>query len=275
MLMLPAADLFYGIDGGLFHDDNVSRAQPGPDAVGDSGVNANAALGMAYALGERGTLALSANLRLAQYQRFHGLDMAALGGTLSYRGKFGLGAYALRLSLNGSLAAESYADSVRNGLRSRVWAELAQRLSPRWDVSTGIAADRFHDDNVQPLLPQLSGDAFGISGRSLYARADYALSERWQVTLGASARRGEVVSSSRPNDEVFEYSSAVAVDPAFGPGYFAYKLAGRTGGAKLGASVALSAHASLNFGLARDVTRSEGGLEYRNNIGNATFVYSY
>jgi hypothetical protein len=270
-----AGDLFFGVEGGAFYDNNVSRAQPGDDVVGDRGTNADATLGMSYPLGEQGTLLLSANLRAAQYERFHGLDMVALGGTLTYRTKFGLGAYAPRLALNGSVAAESYGNSIRNGTRSRLWAEFGRRLSAQWDVSGGIAADRYDASNVQPLLPQLSADAFSTQGRSLFARAEYTWSERWLFYAGASLRRGDVVSSSRPGQEIFEYSSAIAPDPAFGPGYFAYKLAGRTGTAALGASLAISPHASLNVGLTREVTRSDGGIEYRSNVGNATLVYHY
>jgi hypothetical protein len=270
-----AGDLFYGVETGLFYDNNVSRAQPGADVVGDSGLSADATLGAAYPIGEHDTLSLSANLRAAKFQRFHGLDVAALGGTLSYRTKFGLGPYAPRAAVNGFLAAESYGNSVRNGRRSRLSLELGRRFSAQWDVSGGFAADRFDASKVQPALPQFSRDAFSIQGRSLFARAEYAWSERWLGYLGVSARRGDVVSSSRLDPEILEYSSAVVADPAFGPDYFAYKLAGRTNGASFGASLALSQHASLNIGLTREITNSQGGIDYRSTQFNALFLYTY
>ena len=270
-----AGDLFYGMEAGLFHDNNVSRAPPGADVVGDSGLSADGTLGAAYPIGEHGTLSLSADLRAAQFRRFHGLDVAALGGTLSYSTKFGLGAYAPRASVNGFLAAESYGNSVRDGRRSRLSFELGRRLSAQWNVSGGFAADRFDAGKVQPALPRFSRDAFSIQGRSLFARAEYAWSERWLGYLGVSARRGDVVSSSRRDAEAFEYASAIVADPAFGPDYVAYKLAGRTSEARCGASLALSPHASLNIGLAREVTRTDGELEYRSTLANALFLYTY
>lgn len=272
---VDAGDLFYGVEAGLFSDNNVSRAPPGADVLGDSGLNADATLGATYALGEHDTLSLSGNLRAAQFQRFHALDVVALGGTLSYQTKFGLGAYAPRVSVNGFLAAESYGNSVRNGRRSRLSLELGRRLSAQWNVSGGFAADRFDASEVTPALARISRDAFSIQGRSLFARAEYAWSERWLGYVGMSTRRGDVVSSTRRDPEIFEYSSAVVGDPAFGPDYVAYKLAGRTGGASLGASLALSRQASLNIGLTREITRSEGGLEYGSTQGNALFIYTY
>lgn len=270
-----AGDLFYGVEAGLIYDNNVSRAPPGADVVGDSGLNANATLGAAYPIGAHDTLSLSANLRAAQFQRFHGLDVTAMGGTLSYRRKFGLGAYAPWAAVNGFLAAESYGNSVRDGQRSRLSLELGRRFGAQWDVSGGFTADRFDASKVQPALPQFSRDAFSIRGRSLFARAEYAWSERWLGYLGVSVRRGGVVSSNRPDPEILEYSSAVVADPAFGPGYVAYKLPGRTSGANFGASLALSRHASLNIGLTREITSSDGGFEYRSTQGNALFIYTY
>jgi hypothetical protein len=270
-----AGDLFYGVEAGLFYDNNVSRAQTGADVVGDSGLSADATFGAAYPIGEHDTLSLSANLRAAQFQRFHGLDVAALGGTLSYRTKFGLGPYAPRAAVNVFLAAESYGNSVRNGQRSRLSLELGRRFSAQWDVSGGFAADRFDASKVQPALPQFSRDAFSIQGRSLFARAEYAWSERWLGYLGLSARRGDVISSNRPDSEILEYSSAVVADPAFGPDYVAYKLAGRTNEASLGASLALSPKTSLNMSLIREITSSQGGLDYRSTQFNALFIYTY
>src|ERR1019366_194272 len=232
-------------------------------------------LGAAYPIGEHDTLSLSANLRAAKFQRFHGLDVAALGGTLSYRTKFGLGPYAPRAAVNGFLAAESYGNSVRNGRRSRLSLGLGRRFSAQWDVSGGFAADRFDASKVQPALPQFSRDAFSLQGRSLFARAEYAWSERWLGYLGVSARRGDVVSSGRRYPNIFESGSAVVADPAFGPDSFAYNLAGRTSGASFGASLALSPHTSLNLGLTREITSSEGGIEYRSTLGNALFIYAY
>jgi hypothetical protein len=84
-----------------------------------------------------------------------------------------------------------------------------------------------------------------------------------------------VVSSSRRNTLIFQHSSAIVADPAFGANYFAYKLAGRTVGANVGVSLAVSPHASLSIGVRRDITSSDGGIEYKSTISNANFVYRF
>jgi len=270
-----AADLFYGADAGWFWDDNVTRAQARPDILADSGLTAGGSLGLVLSARERDSFAVGAELRTRQYQRFHGLDMAGLGANVSYRMKFGLGAYAPRAAVSFAAGPERYGDSLRNGWRSRLALELGRRLNDRWDISGGYSVDRFDADNVLAPLPRFSRDVYSLQGRSLFARAEYTLSERWLALLHLNFRRGDVLSSSRPSLPVFLASSDIAPDAAFGAGYFAYKLAGRTASARLGASYALSPHSSLNLDLTREVTVSEGPLGYRSTLGNATFVYSY
>lgn len=270
-----AGDLFYGAEAGVFRDNNVSRAPRDGGVVRDSGLSADANFGVAYPVNDRDTLSLSATLRAAQFQRFHGLDVTALGATLAYRTKFGLGPYAPRAAVIGSLAAESYGDSARNGQRSRLSLEFGRRLSEQWDLSGGFALDRFDASNARPASPPLSGDVFSIRGHSLFARAEYALSDRWLAYAGLSARRGDVVTSSHLDPEILEYASAVAADPAFGPGYFAYRIPGGTRGMSFGASLATSPHSSLNVGFTRETTSSQGGFDYRSTLVNASFVYSY
>ena len=270
-----AGDLFYGVEAGVFRDNNMSRAQRDGGVVRDSGLSADANFGAAYPIGEHDTLSLSANLRAAQFQHFHGLDVTALGATLAYRTKFGLGPYAPRAAVIGSLAAESYGDSARNGQRSRLSLELGRRVSEQWDLSGGFALDRFDAANVQPALQSLSRDAYSIRGRTLFARAEYALSERWLAFAGLSARRGDVVTSNRADPEILEYASAAVADPTFGPGYLAYRIPGITRAMNFGASLATSPHSSLNFGFTRETTLSPGGLDYRSTLINASFIYSY
>src|SRR5262249_7452489 len=146
----------------------------------------------------------------------------------SYSTKFGDGPYAPKAVASLFTGAESYGNGIRNGQRSRLALELSRRLGPQWNVSGGFAADRFDADNVQPPSPGFSRDAFSIQGHSLFARAEYAWSERWLGFLDLSTRSGDVVSSSRPGQPIFRVSSAIVADPVFGAGYFAYKLFGRT-----------------------------------------------
>ena len=91
-----------------------------------------------------------------------------------------------------------------------------------------MSRDRRDGKNDTPVAPGISGAVFDLKGstRSLQATCD--VDERWQLQAGYSLRTGGVVSSTRRNLAIFQASSAVAADPAFGPDYFSYQLQGRT-----------------------------------------------
>jgi hypothetical protein len=271
----PAADLSWGIEGGALHDSNVSRTRPNLGVLTDSALRADAWAGASFALGDRDSIFASANLRGAQYRRFSGLDVASLGGTFAYRAKLGLGAFAPRASISAFAAEENYRNDARDGRRTRFTVEAGRRLDERWDLSGGFGYERFSASNIAPRAALFSRDVFSTRARNLFARAEYAWSSRWLVYLAAAARRGDVVSSSLFDPQVFEHSGAIAPDAAFGPGYIAYRIGGRTGSATLGASFETSPQSSLNFGLTREATTITGGFDYRSTQVNLYFVYAH
>lgn len=272
---VSAGDLFYGFEAGAFRDSNVPRAQRDAGVVGDSGLSADASVGTSIPLGERDSVSIAATFRGQEYHRYTGLDSAALGATLTWRTKLGLGAYAPRVWATGAVAAESFADRARSGTRARLSLEAARRVSEALDFSGGIALDRFDASSVPGALPLFSRDVFTTRGAGVFGRADYALSEKWLAYAGLAFRRGDVVSSSLPFAAIFFNSAAIAADPTFGAGYFAYRLPGSTTTASAGASYATSERTSLNLGFSHEFTAARGGVDYRSTRINASFVYSY
>jgi hypothetical protein len=270
-----ATQLFHGAEAGLFHDDNVSRAQRNLGVLSDWGLNANATLGWSIPIGERSSFSVSGTARTTQFKRFSSLDVLSLGGTLAYHTKFGLGPFVPRASVSGSVAAERYGDTARDGQRTRLSFDLGRRVSEEWDVSAGFAMDRHVADNVPPPTPLFSRDVYSIRGRTLFARAEYTLSARWLGFAAVSTRRGDVVSSSFREPSVFIHSAALANDPAFGPDHVAYRLGGRTGSATVGASLATSPRSSLNLALTHETTAAQSGIAYRSTYLNASFLYAY
>jgi hypothetical protein len=122
----------------------------------------------------------------------------------------------------------------------------------------------------------LSGDAFSLEGRSLFARADYALNDHWAGFAGVALRNGDVTSSTRRDPEIFEYSNAVTRDPAFGSDYIAYRLSGTdTWTFIAGMSLAINDYSSVNLSVTRALTYASGGLEYQSTQVNASVIYNY
>lgn len=269
-----AAEGIFNAEGGLAHDNNLSRALSSTDIVGDTALNLAMSGGVASVIGDRDAVTLAGDLRAAQFWRFHGMSSLALGGTASWRRKFGVGAFVPWTSVSASFADEQYGESIRNGWRANLTLLAGKRLSERLELSGGGGFDHYGADRVVQVVPGLSGDAFSLSGSSLFARADYVLSERWLGFARVSARRGDVVSSTRRDPEIFKYSTAVTPDPAFGPDYIAYKLTGTTWDFSAGASLAMNDHLSLNFSATRALTYA-ADFEYQDTQINAAVVFSY
>jgi hypothetical protein len=272
--------VIFDAEGGAFHDSNLSRAISADDIVGDTALNLAASGGYLFAPGDRDALALTGDLHAASFTRFHGMNSIALGGTASWTRKFGLGAFAPWARISASLDGERYGEDVRNGRRTNVALRAGERVSERLELSGGGSFERYRADNATPIpaLASLgiSGDAFTLIGRSLFARADYAFSDRWTAFAGVTARLGDVTASTRIGPQIFAYSNAIAPDPAFGSDYFAYRLSGTTTWDFLaGASLALGDSASANLAVARSLTYASGGIEYQSTRINASVIYSY
>jgi hypothetical protein len=271
-----AAEEIVSAEGAVSHDNNLSRAVSASDIVSDTALNLAVSGGFRFALGERDAAALTADLRASQFGRFYGMNSVALGGTASWGRKFGLGAFVPWTRVSASFAGEQYGESIRNGLRSNVTLRVGQRLSERLELSGGGSFERYRADDVVNVVPGLSGDAFSLLGRSVFARADYALNDRWAGFAGVAARRGDVTASTRRDLEIFEYSNAVTRDPAFGPDYIAYRLSGTTTwDFILGASLALGDYSSVNLAVSRALTYASGGLEYQSTRINASILFNY
>jgi hypothetical protein len=124
-------------------------------------------------------------------------------------------------------------------------------------------------------VPGISGKVFDLRGRSAYVRAGYAATDVLQLGAHIEVRRGDVVSSTRRNLEIFEASSAIARDPTFGDDFFAYRLRGTTETITANASWALDARSSLNLAYAAERTRAYDDLDYRSYRVDFSYAYRY
>ena len=262
-------------DAGALYDNNLTRAQESADirADGAAFLSASAASFLPLDGGDR--LTLSADLSGEAYFRFHGLDVIALGGSATYRHKFGVGLDVPWLLAAAAVSYDGYQGDVRTGARYALRAELGKRFTQSFDGSLGGIYDRRYQRHDQPVVPGISGKPFELSGSSAYARASYAFDENLLVGARVSVRRGDVESTTRPNREIFAASSAIAPDPTFGPNFFAYRLRGTTEAATLTASWALNDRSSFNVGYSAERTRAYDGLEYRNWVTTISLAYHY
>jgi hypothetical protein len=270
-----AADVFADAAVGALYDTNLTEAQAPADVRADAAATLAGSVGKYQALtGNDGlTLALNANADL--YSRFHGLNDVALGGSIDFKHKFGLGMAAPWISLAATIGYDDFSGSIRDGAPLAVTAAFGKRVTENFAASLGIIYDRRYATNDVPVVPTISGRVFATSGGTAFARASYDFTETLQISARFSVRRGDVVSTTRPNLPIFLASDAIAADPTFGPDFFAYRLRGTTGTAAATMSWALSQQSSLNLGYVGARTRATQGLDYRSGTTNITLAYQY
>ena len=258
----------------FLYDDNLSRAQVSADIVSDFAAAARAGIGRAFDAGERGDFTLAFDVSAVRYFRFEGASVASLGVSAGYRRKLGLGLTAPRVSAEAWLAEESSPEAVRDGSRGGASATLSKRFDERLEGSLGFAYEKRVQRHDAPVVPGIAGDPFSLQSRTLLAKGSYALGSRSALLASAAAREGDVVSSTRRNAQIFAESAAIALDPAFGPDYIAYRLSGaRTISIGAGIAYDLSRRASLEAAVTAYDTRAHGGLDYSERVVSVSYLY--
>lgn len=271
------AEWLFDVDAGARYESNLTRAQERPDVRGDGAATLFGSAGSFFALSGADGLTIEVNAASEAWHRFQGLNRISIGGTASYKHKFGLGYAAPWISSGLSGSHDYYRAAIRASNRLEARAEFGQRLSDVFDASAGTVYDRRYADNDLPVVPGISGRVFDLRGRSAFVRAGYALTEQLQAGANFAVRRGDVVSTTRQHRSIFLESDAIAADPTFGEDFFAYRLRGTstTRTAALTLSWALSDRSSVNLRYADERTSASEGLDYRGRIAAVAFAFSY
>jgi hypothetical protein len=277
VLVAPVAraDTFAGASGGFVYDDNLTRAQRDADIRADTAATVAASGGWFFVPTGQDGVSLSLHAEGQAYARFHGLDTIAAGAGARWRHKFGVGRDVPWIALALDVSHGAWRDDIRDGNRLDAKLEMGKRFGPTFDASLGVTLDRRTADHDRPVVPGISGKVFDLAGHSAFARAAWDVTPDLQVAARADVRRGDVVSTTRINLEIFEASDAIAADPAFGPDFFAYRLRGTTKTATLNLSYALGERASLNLTYADARTSAYDGLDYRNRATTLALAWSF
>src|SRR6202162_5966195 len=176
------AEWLFDIDAGARYDSNLTRAQERPDVRGDAAATLFASGGTFFALTGADGLTLYVNALTEAWHRFHGLNRASIGGSASYKHKFGLGYAAPWISLGLAGSHDNYRSAIRDSDSLEARAELGQRFTEAFDASVGAVFDRRYARNDLPVVPGISGKVFDVRGKSTTQTAavtlSWALSDR-------------------------------------------------------------------------------------------------
>jgi hypothetical protein len=275
-LRAPAsrADDILDVQAGALYDSNLSRAQYAYDVKSDTALQAALSWGRLLPLADGLTLRATVDAQGEFYSRYAGLDNLALGGALTLRRKFGLGALAPWASVSGSAARLEYENSIRNGWRYEIGGGAGKRLTNAWNVATSFAYQHRTADDRDSYVPGFSGAVFDLHSRRGGLLSEYTLSERLSVSAGYDQRRGDVASTTLRNFTIFTHSDAIAPDPVFGADAVGYRIHAITHAWRLGASCAVGPANAINLTAERWISRARGGLDYYNTLLGLSYAHA-
>lgn len=259
----------------LNHDNNVGNAENAASVVADSRAEATVSLLQRIPFGPGFSLSAGGDLSGQIYDHLSGLNNASIAGMLSLKKKWGLGAFAPWSLAGISVGRVGYDDRYRDATLYSASLETGKRLDERWNLWAKCAFERRRAAPAESDLYGVSSDVFSQRGRSFKVGVQYSWSGRISLSLGSLLRYGDVVSTTQPGAGIFANSKAVALDPTFGPGAYAYRLEGTTFGARLGAEYSLTAHSLIGFGFQRLDTHARGGNNYGDSMPELTWNYQF
>jgi hypothetical protein len=269
------SDWTLGTDAHVLHDNNVFNGESSPDIVADTIVGARLSVFQLFPLGEGYSVSVGGDLSGESFHRFDGLSNASVGGTLTLKKKWGLGAFAPWVRAGVSIARSDYEDDYRDASIYRATLAAGRRIDERWNLWADLAFERRAAATQEQQLPGISGDAYSQDGRTVSANVEYALNETTFLSVGVSARHGDVVSTTADEDRIYLSARAIAEDPAFGPDAYAYKLTGTTYGFMLGINYSPTPHMLLECGFRRLDTQAEGGNGYTKSMPEIAWSYRF
>jgi hypothetical protein len=269
------SDWILAASAALNHDSNAGNAENSASVVADSRAEANVSLLQQMPFGEGFSLAAGGDLSGEFYDHLSGLNNATVDAILSLKKKWGLGAFAPWSRVGISAGRVDYDDRYRDATLYSASLEAGKRLDDRWNLWAKYAFERRRAAPAESDIYGASSDVFSQRGQSLKLGGQYSLSERLSLSFGSLWRYGDVISTNQPGADIFGNSKAVALDPTFGPDAYAYRLIGRTFGARLGLDYSLTAHSLVGFGFQRLDTHARGGNNYGDSMPELTWIHQF
>jgi hypothetical protein len=221
-------------------DNNVARSRGEGNRLSDVIYNVNVGKGHVIPLTDNTRISLLGTAGVEVFNRYSGLSRFFLGiqGEFQYRpsGEFD----APTFGIFGRAAADLYQSSLRDGYRYNVGARVLQPLTDRVDLFGSLAY------NVRDGRSKVF-DNKDYSGR---LQLDYSLTQKGTLYLSGEYRRGETVSTARPELAFVDIAEAIVRDDAFtDTERQAYRLRARTAIATLGYSLGLDEDQALDFSI--------------------------
>ena len=259
---------------GMKYDNNLGNARAG-DSVSDHALIALVAATQSSYRDDGSSFSWGGRIAAEDYARYAGLDNLALGASIGYRKKLGLGPLAPWWRASWSSSALSYREHARNGRLHQADVGVGKRFSERSNLGITLRIEQRTAANRDELVPGLSGDAFSQLSKCILMNTEYAPARDMVLSLGGELRRGDIVSTSHRYRQVFLFSKAIAEDKALGTDVYAYRLTGNTLNLNVALAWFLSPDSHVNIALQRIITHGDGNNNYTKNRAALSWVGNF
>jgi hypothetical protein len=255
----------------LVHDNNVSNATSEADIFSDYYLDAQLNFGKLWTPAVGRSLLLSGHFSTKQYEESTGLNQVALGISLDYTHRLGLGAYAPRIGLNLRMDDRDFQTDMRDGRLYKATVSLEKRFLPEFHAMVAVSRERrtADENKAMPYYIFAGGDVFNQDNTEALISADYTLPGNSTITARYLWRKGEVDASTRPGSSFFLYSDEISFDyeicRACGQ-YVAYRIDAHIHDFLLEWNWELQRDTSLGLSLERKVAHAAGNNTYTGNI---------
>jgi hypothetical protein len=264
-----------GVDARVRHDDNVGNAAYPGDFIDDTIIGGHVSLYQVVACGDGYSVSAGADLDGETFHRLDGLTNASLGGGLSLRKKWGLGAFTPWIRAGASFTRSDYRDDYRNASIYRATLAAGRRIDQQWNLWADYSFERRAAATQEQQEPGISGDAYTQQSHRISGNVEYALNEVLTLDAGLSVRHGDIVTTTLSEYRVYDAARAIAEDPAFGPDAYAYRLVGTTYSFRVGLDYSPTPHTLIQCGFQRFDTRAGGGNGYTKSVPEISWSYRY
>lgn len=269
------AETFFDVAAGVRRDDNLGNGNLSPYIFSDTIFTTAVTAGHTLLLNDMDDfLTMKFQFQNESFYRFDGMSNYSAGGSLAYRHKFGLGAFAPWISPVLSFDRLNYVNSVRDGWLQQAGIKGGKRISERLDFWGTFTFDNRLSDHTASVVTGVSGAVFEQKNENLSLNMEYTYTDSMFFTLGYGLRAGDVVVTSLDR-RIFNISKAIRPDTAIGSNLFAYRLYGITNIFNPGLGLAINPHCLLSISYQREMTRADGGNNYNKNLFSITGSYNF
>ena len=247
--------------GGVFWGDfsfirNLSNSNRQADQRDDFAFAGQAHFGRFDEITDNLRLTMTADLDAQAFANYEDFNRVILGSTASLRYRFGLGAMAPFVRIEGSGGYANFEQNLQDGGRYRAGITAGKRITERLALD---ASYFFEDIGGRIRLFDRRSNTFALT-------ASFDLTETTRLTAAYEFRDGEVISYAiPPRPDIVALANARRTVDTFGQPYVAYNLDAATHSFGIGVSQVLTQSVSLNVRYQWQQT-SRAQLSYSNNI---------